>query len=691
MSVEQQTDKHVRNTFLALLFAVVIFILIFVLEISASLKNLNVLLSTNKALALSAFLLIGIFIFIETFSKYYLKIIKIRSIARIMGATGFVFALIHAISVMFLLTGFFSKDWLDEQSLSINFARASLIGLVALFAGFIKTIAEKLGEKRWLYFQIFGYLSFLFILLHTMFLVKPSYYQLGKDLLSTVRQLELIFIFIFIITLIILRIILYFLNKKFSLQFKIIVHTLLYFTVSAIIIVAYFAIADTQRHYEETFHQNRHMLDYLKDLAADSSRQHVYDMADSLTESSQRELTVFFLDSDRRILHHPEKGKEDTPYFIFGNKPSEASAIGDEWNIKYNMGGNTYLDTISKLDSETYVVVSTNYTIESQGFTRQVVYSSFLVVLVTFVTAIVTLLFGKKNIIEPIRKITEGSEKISEGNFDSVINIKSNDEFQTLATVLNEMSEKMKKQINDLMKLDRLKNEFIAIASHNLRTPLTTLRGYLDTLDSGQLGKLSVKQKEALKKAQQSETQLVSLTEGLINITSLEREGVKIEKNSLDLKTLIEEILKQVETQAKVKNVKIINNIGKESINTIGDEAKLKQAFLAVLENSIKFNSKGGTVTLEKIIDDTKEPVIGRKEVIITIKDTGIGISKEEKENVFQKFNRGTSTYTYEYEGVGLGLYLSRLIIQAHHGRIWFESDEGKGTTFYISLSSTDT
>ena len=72
--------------------------------------------------------------------------------------------------------------------------------------------------------------------------------------------------------------------------------------------------------------------------------------------------------------------------------------------------------------------------------------------------------------------------------------------------------------------------------------------------------------------------------------------------------------------------------------------------------------------------------------MIITIKDTGIGIAKEEREDIFKKFNRGTSTYTYEYEGVGLGLYLTRLIILAHHGRIWFESDVNKGTTFYISL-----
>jgi len=310
-----------------------------------------------------------------------------------------------------------------------------------------------------------------------------------------------------------------------------------------------------------------------------------------------------------------------------------------------------------------------------------------LILFVTITTGVMTLLFGRRNIIIPIRKITNASKKVSEGNFDTEIKVGGHDEFRVLADGFNDMSKKLQKQINDLMKLDRLKNEFIAIASHNLRTPLTTLRGYLDSLESGQSGKLSKKQEETLAKAQHSTTSLVSLTEGLINITSLEREGVKIEKKTVDLKSILDDALKEIQTQVKAKDIKVKNRIGLSPIKTIGDPIKLKQAFLAILENAVKFNNSGGEIVLDKIIDDSREPTIGRREITITIRDTGIGISKQEKENVFQKFNRGTSTYTYEYEGVGLGLYLTKLIIQAHRGKVWFESSEGKGTTFYVSLS----
>ena len=301
-----------------------------------------------------------------------------------------------------------------------------------------------------------------------------------------------------------------------------------------------------------------------------------------------------------------------------------------------------------------------------------------------------TLIFSKKNILGPIKKITGASEKIAEGDLSAKIEVKSNDEFATLAEVFNTIAQTLQKQINDLVKTDKLKNEFIAIASHNLRTPLTTLRGYLDMLGMEKSGKLSKRQKDLLQKADRSATVLTSLTEGLVNITSLETQGVKIEKGTVDLTAVISGVVEGGSSQAKAKEIKIENKFGNEAIITIGDEKKLKQAFLAVLENAVKFNKKGGKITLEKIEDDTKQTTVGRKEIIITVKDTGIGISKNEKENVFQKFNRGTSTYTYEYEGVGLGLYIAKLIIQAHHGRIWFESAEGKGTTFYISLTTTE-
>jgi len=683
-----QPESNTKSLFLAVLSAVSVFIFIFILQIIASRPSLNILISGNKSLALGAFILLGIFLIVETLSKYRPKMQEYLPTARKIGFIGLVYALTHAVVVLFVLTETFSKTWLKEQRFSILCAEISVISLILLFAGFTKFFSTKLGEKKWLYIQIFGYAGILLVLAHTLLLVKPSYYSAGKNLLLSMRQIELTFIAIFIVSLIILKLFLYLINRKLSLQFKIIVHVFLYFTLSAIILGSYIAVSDMERRHTETFHNNRHIIEYVRSELKDRTNVDIYPLTNLLTETSQRETSVFFLNAEKRVVHNSEKKEEDKPYINFTEK--NLATDGYAWEIIYTKDGSQHLDTVYSLGGENgYLVVSVDYSKTNLDIAKQIAYSSIIILIVTSMTAAMTLLFTRKNIMDPIERITDASKRIAEGDLDTQIKVNNNDEFATLAEIFNTMAQKLQKQINDLMKLDKLKNEFIAIASHNLRTPLTTLRGYLDALNSGQAGKLSTKQKNTLEKAQNSTTSLVSLTEGLINITSLETEGVKIEKDKVKLNDVINEVLDEIAPLAKDKKITIENNIGKETIETIGDAAKLKQAFLAVLENAVKFNKKDGKITLDKIVDDSRQPVIGRREVIITIKDTGIGIAKEERENVFQKFNRGTSTYTYEYEGVGLGLYLTKLIIQAHRGRIWFESDMGKGTTFYISLTTT--
>lgn len=682
-------EGDVKSFFVALLVASLSFISIFVAEVTMSRPKLNIVLSSNRALALSAFILLGVFITIESISKFRPGIEKLLPVARRMGAMGFVFALLHITTVFFLLKGTFTAEWLSKERLSINIAITTTLLLTLIFISFSRTVAKIMGEKRRLYIQLLGGLSLVLILTHVLLIIKPSYTEISKSLSSVVGQTELLFISILIASFMLIHTFLYFLGKKTSLHVKLMAHTLLYFTVNAIIIGLYLGISDTQRHHEETFHGNHHLSEYIKESTQNKSTEDMYSLTDSLSKTSDSDLTIFFLSPEKRIIHHPEKKEEDLVYQKFSD--ANKTKYGDGWDLQYKKSGDLFLDNIIDLGpTKGYLVVSTDYTKHNIAFNSQIIYASTVIVVVVILTASMTLVFTRRNILNPIKKITDASKKMSEGNFDTKVSVKSNDEFATLAEMLNTLSQRMQNQINDLLKMDKLKNEFIAIASHNLRTPLTTLRGYLDMIDSEKSGKLNKKQKDMIQKAEKSTTALVSLTEGLVSITSLETEGVKIEKDTLDLTKIIDVTLEAISTQAKAKDIKIENKLGGEAIMTIGDEPKLKQAFLAVLENAVKFNKVGGKIILEKIEDDTKQETIGRKEVIFKVTDTGIGISKNEKENVFQKFNRGTSTYTYEYEGVGLGLYIAKLIIQAHHGRIWFESIENKGTIFYISLTTTD-
>lgn len=696
MNIPNETDKpildkpegDVKSFLVAILAATVSFVSLFVVQIIMSRPKINVLVSGNKALALSAFVLLGVFVAIEFISKFHHGAEKLVPTARRMGAIGFVFALLHIAAVTFLLKSTFTAEWLERESLSINIAKAATLVLALIFVSFLRTISKKMGDKRQLYIQILGAASFALILAHALLTIKPSYGEITKSLSGIFGQTELIFIGIFVISLVLIHTFLYLLGKWTSLQVRVVAHILLYFAVNAIIIGSYLSISDTERYYKKTFIANRHISEYVKEYTQDKDTEDIYKLADSLSKTSNSGMTVFFLNPEKRILHHPEKKKEDLVYQNFSNATKTKDGYG--WDLRYKAEKNLLLDTVSDLGPEKgYMVVSTDYTKQNTDFRNQIIYAFTFIIVVIFATAGMALVFARRNILDPIKKITKASQKMSEGDFNAKVTLKNNDEFAALAEMFNTLSQRMQNQINDLLKTDKLKNEFIAIASHNLRTPLTTLRGYLDMLSSERSGKLNTKQKDMLEKAERSMSSLVSLTEGLVNITSLETEGVKIKKSALDLTKIIDVTLEAISAQAKTKDIKIENKFGGEAIMTVGDEAKLKQAFLAVLDNAVKFNKKGGTITLEKIEDDTKQTIAGEKEIIIKVTDTGIGISKTEKENVFQKFNRGTSTYTYEYEGVGLGLYIAKLIMQAHHGRIWFESKEGKGTTFYISLIAT--
>lgn len=677
-------EGNATSLALALLVSILTLLFVFVLQISASKQKLNILVSGNEAFTSSAFLLMGLFVIIETIAKHRQKAKRFVAFGRRTGFIGFLYILTHLLLVYFILNKNFDDAWMSKNSLSLTFAWGAVLVFSLLFVGFIGAISKKLGNGKNILIQILSITGIALVFAHILLLPQSGYYKAGQVFLGSVRQLELTFISVFIATVAVTSIFLYFLNKKISLQKKIVMHTFLFSLISALVIGSYIGVAGTERRQQKTFHSNRYLAEYIKTLQ-DKETDEIYSTADSLTNATGGETTIFFLNSDKRVVHHPEKKREDIPY----DKIADGTKTSDDygWETKYNDGGKLFLDSIVNLGPQGYLVVSTDYSKSDSGLGNQMVYSSFVIAIVIFVTGTMTVVFSRKNILNPIKTITDASKKIAEGSFEAKIKVSGNDEFATLAEIFNNMSQTMQKQISDLVRTDKLKNEFIAIASHNLRTPLTTLRGYLDMLGAEKSGKLSKKQKDLLEKAGRSATALTSLTEGLVNITALETQGVKIEKDAVDLNAVIAKILDEVSSQAKAKEVIVENKLGEEKIITTGDQAKLKQAFTAVLENAIKFNKKGGKIILEKIVDDSRKHNAENREVTIFIKDTGIGISKNERSNVFQKFNRGTSTYVYEYGGVGLGLYLAKLIIQAHQGKIWFESDEGKGTKFYISLT----
>lgn len=294
------------------------------------------------------------------------------------------------------------------------------------------------------------------------------------------------------------------------------------------------------------------------------------------------------------------------------------------------------------------------------------------------ITTIGTMVFlVNRAILSPLGKIVHAAEEISRGDLKKTINISSKDELASLAGSLNIMMGKLKRDIEDLKQLDKMKDEFIFLASHNLRTPLTIIKGYTERLLESSL--LGAEEKESLSKVSQSTKDLEATTESLLNLVALEKSNKTLIKKAVNLPDILRKAVNDLSETAAEKKINFILELPEENFPKIeADIQRLPQAFSGLVDNAIKFNKAGGKVTVR----------LGKKDnqALVSVSDTGIGIPEEEKDLIFKKFHRATDTLTYNYEGIGLGLYLTKLIIESHQGRIWFESKKGIGTTFYVEI-----
>ncbi len=246
---------------------------------------------------------------------------------------------------------------------------------------------------------------------------------------------------------------------------------------------------------------------------------------------------------------------------------------------------------------------------------------------------------------------------------------------------LEKISRKLKSANNELRKLDKAKSEFISIASHQLRTPLTAIKGYTSMILEGDYGKINSTVKEPIKRAFSSTERMVSLVENLLNISRIESGRVVFVFKEVDFEKLTEEIVKEFGSLAKKKNLYLKYSSGK-NIPTIKADYKIKEVISNLIDNAIKYTDKGGVAVGLKLKNGKK-----KKFIELSVSDTGMGIDKDDLKNVFEKFRRGKKVSLVHTEGLGLGMYFSQKILEAHRATISVNSKgEGKGTTFRVKI-----
>ena len=233
-----------------------------------------------------------------------------------------------------------------------------------------------------------------------------------------------------------------------------------------------------------------------------------------------------------------------------------------------------------------------------------------------------------------------------------------------------------------LHELDQVKSNFISVAAHQLRTPLSGIKWTLSMLISGELGTLNNHQKTFLMKTNESNSRMIALVNDLLGADRIQSGKIRYQFTRLNIRDLVDNVLFEIAAQAERRQISISLNVEKDLPNAYVDPETMRGVFQNLLENAIKYTMRDGKVDIEI----TKE----NNHLKVAIKDNGIGIPKDQQKNIFNRFFRATNAVKQETDGSGLGLFIAKNIVEQNGGAIWFESEEGKGTSFYFTIPAAD-
>jgi len=278
-------------------------------------------------------------------------------------------------------------------------------------------------------------------------------------------------------------------------------------------------------------------------------------------------------------------------------------------------------------------------------------------------------------------------EAIKNGKYSHVETLNINESY--FEVFINPVTDAVKKRfgaaliihdITQIKLIDRMKTEFVSVASHQLRTPLTAIKLFTEMLIGKEVGELNKDQQEYLENVYESTERMVRLVNDLLNVTRIESGRLSINPEPTDLSKFLKSVISEANPLARLKKIAIdFNSKGKIPVINL-DVNLVRQVFHNLITNAIRYSGqKNGRIKISLKKHNAKN-------VLISISDNGIGIPENVQKRIFEKFYRADNAVKVATEGTGLGLYVSKMIIEQSDGEIWFESKPGKGTTFFVKL-----
>ncbi len=344
-----------------------------------------------------------------------------------------------------------------------------------------------------------------------------------------------------------------------------------------------------------------------------------------------------------------------------------------------------------------------------KGRTERYLFSLLLLTVLGAVSGFLATLFISREIGGRLNKVIEIARAIASGDLSKRIPVEKMDEIGVMASEFNIMADQLEESYRDLekkvmertehlrqaneelerrrlelefvnaelRKANETKNRFLATVSHELRTPLNSVIGFSELLKGQAFGPLNDKQMEYVNYIHTSGKHLLQLINNILDISKIEAGRMELNKEDVEVEPLIEQAITTVRPVAEARDIEIHSRVDyRGSIK--GDRAKLRQILLNLLTNAVKFNRDGGRVDVEAWLEGG--------EFVVSVKDTGIGIRKEDLPKVWMEFERIGDEERRSIEGTGLGLSVTKRLVELHGGRIWVESEYGKGSTFTFTI-----
>ena len=287
--------------------------------------------------------------------------------------------------------------------------------------------------------------------------------------------------------------------------------------------------------------------------------------------------------------------------------------------------------------------------------------------------------FGK-----PVGKLQDGVQALQNGNFNFDIDLKHPDDFGTLADTFNNMTSQLKtsfvdleKQNKELQRINKLKDEFLANTSHELRTPINGIIGIAESLIDGAAGTVTGKVAENLNMIAFSGRRLAHLVNDILDFSKLKQEQLELQTKPVAVRELTDIVVNLSKGLIGNKSLVLVNAIESNFPAADADENRLQQILHNLIGNAIKFTDSGQVEVSAKLVNDRIE---------ITIADTGIGIPADKLERIFESFQQADGSTSREYGGTGLGLTISKQLVELHGGEMRVESIVGKGSQFIFTL-----